>query len=154
MDLNGKGIHLIYLKVVNKTYKNQMAQSRAEGHSNRLREEILAHIEEYFADRDQSIPTGMEDYVRTQTRHILERMYTDEDAESRPEDVNPDKVEGDYYREYIAEYGTIYSDYSIDDEDKEDGEDGEDGDNEDKEDRDKEDVGVNEDDVEDEDEDE
>ena len=67
-----------------------------------------------MAERDLPTPVGMEDYIRAQILRILEGMYHDEDVDFRPDEVNPEDVEGDYYREYISKYGTIYVKYPVD----------------------------------------
>ena len=38
-------------------------------------------------------------------------MYNEDDP--HPDTEDPDLAEGDYYRESIAEYGTIYVDYPL-----------------------------------------
>jgi len=89
------------------------SQQIKDGHQNRLREEIVAHVDDYFEESGAQRPANIESYIQEQTTQVLERMYA-EDEDPRPEDEDPATVEGDYYRESIADYGTVYEDYDLD----------------------------------------
>ena len=92
-----------------------MTKSRVEGHRDRLHEEIVAYLKEYMSEYDLPVPVLVEtdDYIRRQTLRILEQMYQ-EDADPHPDEVDPNLIEGDYYRESIAEFGTLYVDFPMD----------------------------------------
>lgn len=84
-----------------------------DGHYNRLREEIVAHLDDYFEESGLPRPEDIERYIQDQTNTVLDRMYA-EDEDPRPEDEDPETVVGDYYRESISDYGTVYTDYDLD----------------------------------------
>ena len=85
-----------------------------DGHYNRLREEIATYLDNYFDESGLPRPEDIERYIEDQTNTVLERMYA-EDTDPYPEDEDPETVPGDYYRESIEEYGTVYTDYNLDD---------------------------------------
>jgi len=93
---------------------DRFTQQIKDGHQNRLREEITGYLENYFEESGASRPTNIESYIQKQTTLVLERMYA-EDVDPSPEDEDPNTVPGDYYRESIADYGTVYTDYNLDD---------------------------------------
>jgi hypothetical protein len=83
------------------TIKNNRA-----GHAARLREEIISHMDEYYE------MTGdiTDNYIQAQIELVLKGIY-ETDGEENPDTIDPETVEGDYYRESISEYGTVYKDY-------------------------------------------
>lgn len=85
-----------------------------DGHQNRLREEIVAYLEEYFEESGLPKPDDLESYIQEQTATVLARMYAED--EINPDEEDPETVPGDYYRESIADYGTVFTDYTLDDE--------------------------------------
>lgn len=91
------------------------SQHIKNGHQNRIREEIVAYLDEYFDESGAPRPANIGSYIQEQTTLVLERMYA-EDEDPRPEDEDPDTVVGDYYRESIADYGTVFTDYNLDEE--------------------------------------
>jgi hypothetical protein len=84
------------------------AQRIDDGHRNRIREEITSYLDEYFRDSGYARPENIEAYIRTQTSIVLARLYSNYE-----ENVDPETVTGDYYREAIAEYGTVYDEYPL-----------------------------------------
>jgi len=83
------------------------------GHITRLTEEIVAHLTEYLTSHNRPISdlntSSMRSYINSQVMRIARGMCSDE--EFHPSKVDPQTVEGDYYRESIEEYGTLYNDY-------------------------------------------
>ncbi len=79
-----------------------------EAHSKRVREEIVSYLDEYFNESGIERPADLESYIEEQINIILGRIA--EDSET----VNPENLEGDYYRDSINEYGTVYQRYSLD----------------------------------------
>jgi len=74
---------------------------------NRIREEIVAYLEESGLPR----PTNIEAYIHDQTNTVLAILYADKEMYLRPEEEDPETMEGDYYRESIADYGSVYGDF-------------------------------------------
>ena len=93
------------------TFSHWMTDSQEikVGHQKRLREEIVAYLEEYFEESGKSKPEDLELYIQNQIENILFRMY--EDCSTIDEEDNPETLPGDYYRGVIS-YGTVYSDYN------------------------------------------
>ena len=76
-----------------------------------VREEISSYLDEYFEETGLPAPLNIEAYIVEQTNLVLTKMYADLD--SSPDEEDPETTEGDYYRQSIAEYGNVYSDYPI-----------------------------------------
>jgi hypothetical protein len=84
-----------------------------DGHHNRLVAEIDAYLVEYDHEHStENYVRPTKKYVQQQAKMVLERMYMDD--EDDPEQCDPATEEGDYYRESIEEYGTLYTDYPMD----------------------------------------
>jgi ethanolamine utilization protein EutQ (cupin superfamily) len=97
-------------------------------HRKNIREEIIAHIEESFRTREgeeedeakveRHVRAKMNNsritiYILEQTEAVFNGLLNEEDPELRPDNMNPDTVERDYYRESIEEYATVYTDYPV-----------------------------------------
>lgn len=94
------------MSVCQYTYgQNKMTKCRREGHYRRLLEEIVEYLDEYFEESKQIRPMDIGRYIQEQIIMILDKICI--------EDEDPETVEGDYYRESISEYGTVYTDYDL-----------------------------------------
>lgn len=83
---------------------------RSSPHVDNIRNEILSYIEESLSQ------SGTEDLLDTieiknnQTKIVYTGMCSvGEDDEFHPNNVDPQTVEHDYYRESISEYGSVYT---------------------------------------------
>lgn len=84
-------------------------------HLQRLREEIVSYLSVYLSPEEIEGPE-IAGYIEDELRLIATGLCADPSSDDYPMDMDPDQTEGDYYRDSIAEYGTVYQRYS-DDED-------------------------------------
>ena len=89
------------------------------GHLTRLREEIVSCITEFLEENDQPLsrldsPT-MVKYINDQISRVFAGMcQVPSNDQFHPSNVDDRTVDADYYRESIAEFGTVYIDYRLD----------------------------------------
>jgi hypothetical protein len=85
------------------------------GHTNRIIDEIVAYLDEYFDESGTQRPADIESYIQKQCDKVLNGLYGENDPEDEHvSTMDSDVVEGDYYREAIAEYSTVFADYTMD----------------------------------------
>jgi len=80
-----------------------------EGHRDRIREEIISYL--------GSRSANLANYVQAETETVLNGLYNDSESDIHPDNLDPETEEGDYYRESIAEYGTVFEEYPPEDDD-------------------------------------
>ena len=83
----------------------------------KIREEITSYISEYLEEygnpNDINQP-NMKEYIEKQVMDVVDKMYSGPiDDDTHPSNIDLMHVEGDYYRESIYEYGTVYDDYRL-----------------------------------------
>jgi hypothetical protein len=81
---------------------------------------LVEEIKGYLENTGIPLPSNINTYIQDQAKMILEKMYKQDDEEFNPANVSPASAEGDYYRESIEEYGTVYYDYKERDDDESD----------------------------------
>jgi hypothetical protein len=89
------------------------------GHKNRLIEEIRSYVNAYFEDAGEQMPNDIGYYILDQSDMVLDGMVAEDGpAEDHVSVTDPASVEADYYRFAIAEYGTMFTDFPLDEDDE------------------------------------
>jgi hypothetical protein len=87
-----------------------------KGHEMNIREEIISYLDEYFNESGKQRPSNIDAYISAQTAIVLDRLYNGVNLfEEHPNDIDPNNIVMDYYREAICEFGDVYTTYMLDD---------------------------------------